>query len=232
MGSEHNYVGRKVGYMRVSTDEQDFQLQRDALIRDGVPAERIFFDKMSGKSQNRPGLIRAIKVCRPGDILVVWKLDRLGRSLSGLIETVEMLENCKIQFRSVTEQFDTTAPGGRMLMQMMMVMAEFERSLIAERTKAGIAAKRAADPSFKMGPKHRIRDYPKRLKRFTELDLSHEILEMTGAMIVNEINKIAPKDQPMSIQSLNNWKSKGFNGYEPPKGGAIALGLYGSVRSR
>lgn len=232
MGAEHNYVGRKVGYMRVSTDEQDLQLQRDALIRDGVPPDRIFFDKMSGKSQNRPGLRRAIKVCWEGDIIVVWKLDRLGRSLSGLIQTMEELEKAGIGFRSITEQFDTSAPGGRMLMQMMMVMAEFERSLIAERTKAGIAARKAADPNFKMGPKHRIRDYPKRLKRFIELDKSHELAEMTGAMIVDEINKIPPKDLPMSVQSLNNWKSKGFNGYEAPEGGAIALGLYGPARSR
>jgi DNA invertase Pin-like site-specific DNA recombinase len=136
MGSEDNYVGRKVGYMRVSTDEQDFQMQRDALIRDGVPPDRIFFDKMSGKSQNRPGLRRAIKVCWKDDIIVVWKLDRLGRSLSGLIQTMEELEKAGIGFRSITEQFDTSAPGGRMLMQMMMVMAEFERSMIAERTKA------------------------------------------------------------------------------------------------
>ena len=232
MGDDDNYVGRKVGYMRVSTDEQDLQMQRDALIRDGVPADRIFSDKMSGKSQNRPGLKRAIKVCSPGDLIVVWKLDRLGRSVSGLIETTGMLEKAGIGFRSITEQFDTSVPGGKMLMQIMMVMAEFERNIIAERTKAGIAARMRADPDFKMGPKHRIRDYPKRLARFTELDLSHDLLRMTGSMIVAEMNKLPPRKLPLSIQSLNNWKAKGFNGYEAPEGGAIAKGLYGPVRKK
>lgn len=230
MTDDNHYVGRKVGYMRVSTDEQDFKMQRDALIRDGVPPDRIFSDKMSGKSQNRPGLKRAIKVCWPGDVIVVWKLDRLGRSLSGLIETVEYLEKSGVQFRSITEQFDTSTPGGKMIMQVMMVLAEFERNLIGERTKAGIKA--FQERGGKMGPKHRIRDYPKRLARFRELDKSHKLVSMTGAMICEEINKIAPKDKPMSVQSLNNWKAKGFNGYEPVKGGAIDQGQYGPVRER
>ena len=130
----------KIGYERVSTVDQNLGLQRDALEKDGC--EKIFTDKASGTRTDRPGLAEALKYTRPhqGDTLVVWKLDRLGRSLPHLIETIASLEQLGIGFRSITENLDTTTPGGRLLFHIMGALAQFERDLIRERTNAGLAS--------------------------------------------------------------------------------------------
>ena len=131
-----------VGYARISTQDQSPELQLDALQKAGC--ERIFVEKASGAQRDRPELKAALDLMRgKGDILVVWKLDRLARSLKQLIETVEDLERRKIGFRSLTEQIDTTSPGGRLVFHIFGVMAEFERSIIRERTRAGLDAARA-----------------------------------------------------------------------------------------
>lgn len=131
-----------IGYARVSTDEQSLDLQIDALERAGC--ERIFRDSgVSGALANRPALDRAIKCLQPGDTLVTWRLDRLGRSLSHLISAVSALEKMGVGFTSVTEAIDTRTASGRLLFHVMGALAEFERSLISERTKAGMAAARA-----------------------------------------------------------------------------------------
>lgn len=130
-----------VGYARVSTDEQDFALQKDALLKEGC--KKIFSDKMSGAKSKRPGLNEAINYMREGDVLIVWKLDRLGRSLKQLIETINILEKGKIGFKSLTEEINTTTPGGKLIFHIFGALAEFERNLIRERTKAGLAAARA-----------------------------------------------------------------------------------------
>jgi DNA invertase Pin-like site-specific DNA recombinase len=131
-----------VGYARVSTQEQSPELQLDALQKAGC--ERIFVEKASGAQRDRPELRAALDFMRgKGDVLVVWKLDRLARSLKQLIETVEDLERRGIGFRSLTEQIDTTSPGGRLVFHILGVMAEFERSIIRERTRAGLDAARA-----------------------------------------------------------------------------------------
>lgn len=130
-----------VGYARVSTDDQTLDLQRDALAKSGCT--EIFTDTISGSKSDRPGLTEALRFVREGDVLVVWRLDRLGRSLQHLIETVNALEERGIGFHSVTESIDTTTPGGKLIFHVFGALAEFERSLIKERTMAGLAAARA-----------------------------------------------------------------------------------------
>jgi DNA invertase Pin-like site-specific DNA recombinase len=130
-----------IGYARVSTSEQNPALQLDALHDAGCA--RVFTDQASGAIAERPELARALDHLRPGDTLVVWKLDRLGRSLRHLIDTVRALEDRGVGFRSLQEQVDTTTPGGRLVFHVFGALAEFERDLIRERTQAGLAAARA-----------------------------------------------------------------------------------------
>ena len=130
-----------IGYARVSTIEQDVALQTDALQQAGC--ERIFQDKVSGARSDRPGLQEALNYARKGDSIVVWRLDRLGRSLKHLIETVGQLEEKGIGFRSLQEAIDTTTSGGRLIFHIFGALAEFERNLIRERTIAGLEAARA-----------------------------------------------------------------------------------------
>jgi DNA invertase Pin-like site-specific DNA recombinase len=133
-----------VGYMRVSTDgdRQVMDLQRDALLAAGVDERHLFDDRASGNRGDRPGLVKALAFVRPGDCLVVWKLDRLGRSLPHLLNTVTALKECGVAFRSLTEQIDTTTPQGELLFHIFGALAQFERSLIQERVQAGLAAAR------------------------------------------------------------------------------------------
>lgn len=131
----------QVGYVRVSTNEQNTALQRDALERSGC--EQIFEDKISGKSTNRPGLNRALKRLQAGDTLVVWKLDRLGRSMRHLVSMTEELRQRGVNFRSLTDSIDTSTPMGRFFFHIMGALAEMERELIIERTRAGLDAARA-----------------------------------------------------------------------------------------
>ncbi len=130
-----------VGYARVSTVEQTLALQEDALRAAGC--EQLFTDTMSGAKAERPGLAQALAFLRPGDVLVVWRLDRLGRSLKALIETMNGLDARGIGFKSLTEQLDTTTSGGKLIFHVFGALAEFERDLIRERTQAGLAAARA-----------------------------------------------------------------------------------------
>ena len=130
-----------VGYARVSTHEQETLLQQDALAAAGC--ERIFADRASGALAERPELTRALEYARQGDTLVVWRLDRLGRSLRDLVETVTALGQRGVGFRSLTESIDTTTPGGRLVFHVFAALAEFERDLIRERTQAGLSAARA-----------------------------------------------------------------------------------------
>ncbi len=130
----------KVGYARVSTDDQKLDLQTDALKAEGC--EEIFSDVASGAKDERKGLIEALKYIRKGDTLVVWKLDRLGRSLKHLIEVVNDLTKREIGFKSLKENIDTTTSGGKLVFHIFGALAEFERDIIRERTIAGLAAAR------------------------------------------------------------------------------------------
>jgi len=130
-----------VGYARVSTQDQNPALQLDALKAAGC--EKVFVEKASGAQRDRPELLAALEYVRAGDSLVVWKLDRLARSLKQLIETVELLDSRDIGLRSLTEAIDTATAGGKLVFHVFGALAEFERSIIRERTKAGLDAARA-----------------------------------------------------------------------------------------
>lgn len=129
-----------IGYARVSTGDQNLDLQKNALFRS--ECELIFEEKASGKNAKRPGLKRAIRRLKAGDTLVVWKLDRLGRSVRDLITLVSELQQKGIHFRSLTDSIDTSTPAGRFFFHVMSALAEMERELIVERTRAGLAAAR------------------------------------------------------------------------------------------
>ncbi len=132
----------KLGYARVSTGEQDTQAQQAALA--AVGCERVFVEVGSGGRWNRPELHRLLDHLRPGDTLVVWKLDRLSRSLKDLLLLLERIDRAGAAFQSITEAVDTATAAGRMLMQLLGTFAEFERSMLRERTQAGLQAARAA----------------------------------------------------------------------------------------
>jgi DNA invertase Pin-like site-specific DNA recombinase len=148
-----------IGYARVSTNDQNPQLQRDALHAAGC--DRIYVDQASGALKERPELAKALDRLREGDTLVVWKLDRLGRSLRHLIDLADGLKARGVGFRSITEGLDTTTPGGKLIYHVMGALAEFERDLLRERTRAGLDAARAQGrrggrPTVMTQPKLRV----------------------------------------------------------------------------
>jgi DNA invertase Pin-like site-specific DNA recombinase len=169
----------KIGYVRVSKQEQHEALQIDAIKEAGC--KKWFLDKMTGSKAERKGLDEALAYLRPGDTLVVWKLDRAGRSLTHLIELLKSLKERNIEFISLTEQIDTTTPGGKLIFHMMGALAEFERDLIRERTNAGLAAAKA---------RGRVGGRPRKLKtngkvtlaRRMFADQSHSIPEICAAL--------------------------------------------------
>ncbi len=130
------------GYARVSTDDQDASAQRQALIEAGCDPANIFVEAASGGRWDRPELHRLLDRLREGDVVLVWKLDRLSRSLKDLLTLIERIDEAGAGFRSLTEAIDTTSPAGRMLMQMLGSVAEFEREMIRERTRAGLQTAR------------------------------------------------------------------------------------------
>lgn len=126
------------GYMRVSTDDQTHDLQRSALTAAGILPENIFVDTVSGRTKHRPGLQAMMNTLKAGDTLVVWKLDRLGRSLAHLIHMIENLNDVGVGFQSLTENLDTTTPAGKCMFHVVGAFAQFEREMISQRTKAGM----------------------------------------------------------------------------------------------
>ena len=129
-----------IGYVRVSKEDQELSLQINALQE--INCARIFEDKATGTKTNRPGLQDALSHLRKGDVLVVWKLDRLGRTVKGLVDLMTILEKKHVQFKSITDGIDTTTTAGKFFFHMMASMAQMEIDLIAERTKAGLDAAR------------------------------------------------------------------------------------------
>jgi DNA invertase Pin-like site-specific DNA recombinase len=133
-----------IGYMRVSTSDQTTDLQRDALLAAGVDPENLYEDKASDKKDERPGLAACLKALRKGDVLVTWKLDRIGRSLKHLVNTLDDLNKRGIGFKVLTgADIDTTTPTGRLVFGVLASLSEFEHALIRERVMAGLAAARA-----------------------------------------------------------------------------------------
>jgi len=131
----------RIGYARVSTHDQTLHLQKDALEKAGC--EKIFTDQVSGTKAERKGLTEALSHLREGDTLVVWRLDRLGRSLRHLIDTITALQERGVGFKSLTENIDTTTSGGKLVFHIFGALAEFEREIIRERTQAGLASARS-----------------------------------------------------------------------------------------
>ena len=127
-----------IGYARVSTSDQNLNLQKDALLKIGC--EKIYEDEISGTIKVRPGLDKTLEMLRAGDTLVVWKLDRLGRSVKNLISLISDLNSKDIHFKSITDSIDTSTPSGRFFFHVMASLSEMERELIVERTKAGLVA--------------------------------------------------------------------------------------------
>jgi len=154
----------KIGDVRVSKQEQHEALQIDALKEAGC--EKWFLDKMTGSKAERKGLDEALAYLRPGDTLVVWKLDRAGRSLTHLIELFKGLKERGIEFISLAEQIDTTTSGGKLIFHLMGALAEFERDLIRERTNAGLAAAKA---------RGRVGGRPRKLKTNGKIALARQM---------------------------------------------------------
>jgi len=132
--------GLLIGYARVSTFDQDPQMQIDALIDAGVDSRHLYEERVSGSTMNRPKLQEALKFVKEGDVLIVWKLDRLGRSLQDLIKIIQDLKDRGVGFKSLTEGIDTTNSGGMLIFHIFGSLAQFERELIRERTLAGLEA--------------------------------------------------------------------------------------------
>jgi DNA invertase Pin-like site-specific DNA recombinase len=162
------------GYARVSTPEQSMDLQIDALKAAGC--EKIYQDVASGAKAKRNGLDEALKYLREGDVLVVWRLDRLGRSLKHLIEVVTLLNEKSIGFRSLQESIDTTTPGGKLIFHVFGALAEFEREIIRERTRAGLTAARAR--GRKGGRPVKMTEKKIKMARALYADKSNEIKEI------------------------------------------------------
>jgi DNA invertase Pin-like site-specific DNA recombinase len=144
----------KYGYARISTIDQNPDMQFKALQRAGVEKKNIFKDELSGATTNRPALLRCLKKLQHGDTLTVWKLDRLARSLRDLIAMVEDFDKRGIHFRSLTEEISTTTPGGKLTLHIFAALAEFERGIIIERTREGMKAARAR--GVRSGPKPKL----------------------------------------------------------------------------
>src|SRR5690348_9395311 len=159
----------EIGYARVSTGEQTLDLQLDALTRAGCA--KVFTETASGANAERPILAEALSYLRPGDVLVVWRLDRLGRSLQHLIAVVAELAERGIGFKSLGEQIDTTTAGGKLVFHVFGALAEFERDLIRERTQAGLAAARA---------RGRVGGRPKKLADAKQVALARALYDEIG----------------------------------------------------
>lgn len=184
-----------IGYARVSTIDQTRSLQHDALT--AVGCKPIYTDTMSGTKDRRPGLDQALSHLRTGDTLIVWRLDRLGRSLKHLIETIYDLEQRGVGFRSLTENIDTTTPGGKLIFHIFGSLAEFERALIIERTQAGLAAARARGRTGGR-PKGSVRYDPKKFALAQQLyaERKHSVAEICKALQIARTTLYRYLNQP------------------------------------
>ena len=186
-----------IGYARVSTEDQNLDLQRDALNRAGC--SRIYEDRLSGAKAARPGLALALEVTRGGDQLVVWRLDRLGRSMSDLIALTRTLQERGVELRSLTEGIDTSTINGKFAFHLFAALAEFERALIRERTQAGLAAARARG---RKGGRPKLLD-PERRRHVVALynDKQHSVAEICRIMGISS--------RPSTATSKRQWLTPG-----------------------
>lgn len=204
---------RLIGYARVSTDDQDLSMQVAALEKYGVKPELIVKEYASGGTMNRHMWNKVVKAARRDETVVVWKLDRLGRTLKGVIDTVEEMGKQGVHLVSLTEKIDTESAMGRAFFQIAMVFAELERNLISERTKAGIAVKRAQGVRF--GARHSIAENPKRLAAYRELIETGQDQTLTAAEVLVVLNAADRKAKPIKhVNTLHNWRKAGCAGLE------------------
>jgi DNA invertase Pin-like site-specific DNA recombinase len=195
-----------VGYARVSTTDQSLDLQKDALL--AARCERLFTDIASGAKAQRPGLTEALQHCRPGDTLVVWKLDRLGRSLPHLVETVRDLMARGVGFRSLQEHLDTTTSGGKLIFHIFASLAEFERDLVRERTHAGLSAARAR--GRKGGRPKGVDEKKKKAALALKKDLGRTVKEICAIVGIsrNTYYKYTRSDDKPAAEPRNSPKPK------------------------
>ena len=153
-----------IGYARVSIEEQSLEMQIQALMKAGVPKAHISVEKVSAARVVRPALEEILSGLRDGDTLVVWKMDRIARSLVDLLTKMDQIKASGASFRSLTEQIDTSTPGGRLIFHVLGALAEFERDLIRERTRTGVKAAQARGVRFGQEPKLSVRDREKAQK--------------------------------------------------------------------
>ena len=207
-----------VGYARVSTLDQNPQMQIDALVRYGVPADNIHSEKASGKTMNRPVLARLIKTMPPDTTLVVWKLDRLGRTVIGVCETVQEMGNRGVMLASVEDSIDTSTSMGRFTFHLYAAIAELERNLIAERTAEGMKRKMASG-TWKPGRIPIIPSSQKMLAEFQRLRDSGALLTMKNHQVHAALQAADPKKK-MKLRTYVKWKHDGHPGAlmddEPP----------------
>lgn len=195
-----------IGYARVSTDDQNMDLQRDALA--SIGCERLFEDKSSGAKADRPGLKQAIDQLRDGDTLVVWRLDRLGRSLKDLIIRAEELNERGVGLKSIQESIDTNSSGGQLIFHMFGALAQFERSLIRERTQAGLQAARAR--GRKGGrPKSLARKQREHAANLYKAK-QHTVKEICALVGIPALSRKALKRISTAIRK---WKFQGWSGH-------------------
>jgi DNA invertase Pin-like site-specific DNA recombinase len=190
----------RIGYARVSTGDQDSSLQLDALQAAGCA--KMFQEKASGAQRERPQLMAALDYLRQGDTLVVWKLDRLARSLKQLIETVEGLEMRGIGLCSLTEAIDTTTAGGRLIFQIFGALAEFERQVIRERTKAGLAAARVRGRTGGRPPALSAADLAAARALLKEPDISVAAVAKRLGVAPSTLYRHLPKARSVAVGAL------------------------------
>jgi len=206
---------RTFGYARVSTDEQETALQIRALKNFGC--DKIYEEKASGRTMDRPLFSALVDMgVLAGDRVVVWKLDRLGRSLKGLTETVAHLEKMGVDLIVLTEKIDTSTATGKFFFHVMAAMAQWESDMISERTKAGIEAKKARGET--MGRPHLIKDDPKRMKYMRDLHKAGKLIDEHGALIGSDrqlletLNKGNPDNPIESMETVRRWRRAGYPG--------------------
>ncbi|MFU4343848.1 recombinase family protein [Pseudomonas aeruginosa] len=194
-------MGQRIGYARVSTDDQNLDLQLDALHRAGIADGCLYSDTASGKDAERKELAACLKALREGDTLVVWRLDRLGRSLPDLVRIIGELEKKGVGFESLTEKIETSSAAGKLVFHVFAALAEFERNLIRERTRAGLVAARARGRSGGRRPKLT----PQQIKEIKRLmsDPTIPVSQIAERYNVSRttIYKVAPRREPDVVEA-------------------------------
>ena len=197
------------GYARVSTEDQNLELQLAALRDYGIPDDQIYREKASGSTMERKELAKVLKILRDGDTLVVWKLDRLGRTVLGVLEAIAKMDKNGVTFISISDKFDTSTPMGKAFLNIAATMAQLERDLISERTKAGMAVAKAQGAVF--GKAHYITGYPKRLEAFEAMFLEPGFEDMKVRQIIDRLNAADRKaPQIESLETYRKWRRLGW----------------------